>query len=122
MSFVVTPCTTRCYSMYNSSSFYNKISQESKKQIIGVVVEIGKRIKRKNADQIIPHNPKNNLAINPRIENNTKKVFIVGDSIIKNITGTGISRTNTVKMRPHPGATTADICDYIKPEYVTNLM
>ena len=94
----------------------NKISQESKKQIIGVVEETGKRIKRKNADQIIPHNPKNNLVINPRIENNTKKVFIVGDSITKNITGTGISRTNTVKMRPHPGATTADICDYIKPE------
>ena len=94
----------------------NKISQESKKQIIGVVEETGKGIKRKNADQIIPHNPKNNLVINPRIEKNTKKVFIVGDSIIKNITGTGISRKNTVKMRPHPGATTADICDYIKPE------
>ena len=67
-------------------------------------------------DQIIPHNPKNNLVINPRIEKNTKKVFIVGDSIIKNITGTGISTTNTIKMRPYPGATTADICDYIKPE------
>ena len=47
---------------------------------------------------------------------NTKKVFIIGGSMIKNITGTGISRTNTVKMRPHPGATTVDICDYIKPE------
>ena len=47
---------------------------------------------------------------------NTKKVFIVGDSMIKNITGTGISRSNTVKMGPHPGATTVDICDYIKPE------
>ena len=47
---------------------------------------------------------------------NTKKVFIIGGSMIKNITGTGISRTNTVKMRPHPGATAVDICDYIKPE------
>ena len=45
-----------------------------------------------------------------------KKVFIVGDSMIKNITGTGISRENVIKMRPHPGATTIDICDYIKPE------
>ena len=45
-----------------------------------------------------------------------KKVFIVGDSTIKNITGTGISRENVVKMRPHPGATTINICDYIKPE------
>ena len=25
-------------------------------------------------------------------------------------------RPQTVKMRPHPGATTVDICDYIKPE------
>ena len=45
---------------------------------------------------------------------NTNKVFIVGDSMI--ITCTEISRTNTVKMRPHPGATTVDICDCIKPE------
>ena len=45
-----------------------------------------------------------------------KKVFIVGDPMIKNITGTGISSENTVKMRPHPGATTIDICDYIKPK------
>ena len=43
-----------------------------------------------------------------------KKVFIIGDSMIKNITGTGISRKN-IKMRPHPGATSIDICDYIKP-------
>ena len=94
----------------------NRISQESKKQIIGVVEATGKGIKRKNADQTVPHNPKNNLVINPRIEKNTKKVFIVDGSIIENITGTRISRTNTVKLRPHPGETTADICDYIKPE------
>ena len=81
-----------------------------------------KKLKKKNADQIIPHNPKNNLEVNPRKVKNTKKVFIVGGSMIKNITGTGISRSNTVKMRPHPGATTVDICDNIKPEYVTNPM
>ena len=45
-----------------------------------------------------------------------KKIFIVGDSMIKNITGTGISRDHTVKIRLHPGATSIDICDYIKPE------
>ena len=53
-------------------------------------------------------------------EKDQKKIFIVGDSMIKNITGTGISRTNTVKMRPHPGATTIDINDYIKPELRQN--
>ena len=40
-----------------------------------------------------------------------KKVFIVGDSMIKNITGTGISRENIIRMRPHPRATTIDTCD-----------
>ena len=35
--------------------------------------------------------------------------------MIKNITGTGISRKNIRKMRPHPGATSIDICHYIKP-------
>ena len=94
----------------------SKISQESKKRIIGVDESTGKGTKRKNADQIIPCNPKNNLEVNPRKVKNTKKVFIVGDSMIKSITGTGISRSNTVKMRPHPGATTVDICDYIKSE------
>ena len=46
----------------------------------------------------------------------TKKIFIVGESMIKNFTGNEISRTNTVEMRPYPGATTVDICDYIEPE------
>ena len=94
----------------------SKISQETKKQIIGVYESTGEGTKRKNADQIIPCNPKNNLEVNPRRVKNTKKVFIVGDSMIKNITDTGISRTNTVKMEPHPRAATVDICDYIKPE------
>ena len=51
-----------------------------------------------------------------------KKVFIVGDFMIRNITSTGISRENTIKIRPIPGATTIDICNYIKPELFQNLM
>ena len=65
----------------------NKISQESKKQLIGVVESTAKETKRKNAEQINQYDPKNNLEINPQKVKNTKKVFIVGDSIIKNITG-----------------------------------
>ena len=45
-----------------------------------------------------------------------KKIFIAGDPMIKNITGAGISRDHTVKIRPHPGATSIDTCEYIKPE------
>ena len=76
-----------------------KTSQESKIQIIGVVESTGKGTKRKNVDQIIPYNLKNNLEVNPRKVKNTKKIFIVSDSMIKNITDNGISRTNTIQMR-----------------------
>ena len=56
----------------------------------------------------------NNISQLPTMKK--KKIFIVGDSMIKNITRTGISRDHTVKIRPHPGATNIDMCDYIKPE------
>ena len=36
--------------------------------------------------------------------------------MLKSITGSGISMDHTVKIRPHPGATTVDMIDYIKPE------
>ena len=49
-----------------------------------------------------------------------KNICVVGDSMLKNITGSGIFRNHAVKIRLHPGATTADTIDYIKPEYVTN--
>ena len=42
------------------------------------------------------------------------KGFYCCDLMIKSITCTGISRANTVEMRPHPGATTVDICNDIK--------
>ena len=45
-----------------------------------------------------------------------KNIYIVGDSMLKNITGSGLSKDHTVKIRPHPGATTVDMIDYIKPE------
>ena len=62
----------------------------------------------------------NNLATVNNIEQlpteKKRKIFIAGDSMIKNITGTGISRDYTVKIRPHPRATSIDMCDYINPE------
>ena len=45
-----------------------------------------------------------------------KNIYIVGDSMLKNITGSGLSKDHTVKIRPHPGVTTIDMIDYIKPE------
>ena len=43
-------------------------------------------------------------------------ICIAGDSKLKNITGAGLSKDQTVKIRPHPGVTTVDMIDYIKPE------
>ena len=51
----------------------NKISQESNKQIIGVVESTAKGTKRKNADQIIQDNPRNNNDIKNEI-NRVKKI------------------------------------------------
>ena len=42
-------------------------------------------------------------------------VIIVGDSIVKHLTGPGISKKSHVKIKTNPGATTEDITDFIKP-------
>ena len=35
--------------------------------------------------------------------------------MVKHITGPGISKNDQVQVKTHPGATTDDIIDYIKP-------
>eukprot|EP00794_Sanderia_malayensis_P000649 gene646-1317_t len=44
-----------------------------------------------------------------------KRVTIVGDSILKGIYEEGMQKVHNVKIKPHSGATTTDIVDYIKP-------
>ena len=41
-------------------------------------------------------------------------VIIVGDSMVKHVTGPGISKKNNIKIKTNPGAATEDIVDYIK--------
>ena len=41
--------------------------------------------------------------------------MIVGDSMIKHLNGREVSRDNSVKIRCHPGTTTDDIIDYVRP-------
>ena len=41
-------------------------------------------------------------------------VIIVGDSMVKHLTGPGISKKNNIKIKTNPGAATEDIVDYIK--------
>lgn len=45
-----------------------------------------------------------------------KNIFVVGDSMLKKITGSGIFMEHILKTRPHPGTTTVDMIDYIIPE------
>ena len=44
-----------------------------------------------------------------------KEIKIVGDSMIKLVNGREVSRDDSVKIRCHPGATTYDIIDYVRP-------
>ena len=49
-------------------------------------------------------------------EQSSKRVIIVGDSILNGINEKGLSRNgNIVKVRPHPGVTSEDLIDHIKP-------
>ena len=52
-------------------------------------------------------------------ENRNKKsgrhICKIGDSTVKHITGSGISKNDQVQVKTHPGATTEDIIGYIKP-------
>ena len=53
----------------------------------------------------------------PKVE---KNIVVIGDSIIKNVNGRDLSRVNSVKIRPHPGASTEDPIDHIKPAMPKN--
>ena len=54
---------------------------------------------------------------NQKIVQETKKpeVYIVYDSIIKNLKGNLMSKNKTVKVRSFPGSTIDDMTDFIKP-------
>ena len=51
------------------------------------------------------------------VHHDTKNVVIVGDSLLNNIVGKGLQKDhhNKVKVRSHPGATTRDIIDHVRP-------
>ena len=44
-----------------------------------------------------------------------KNICIISDSMVKHITGPGISENDQVQVKTHSGAATQDIIDYIKP-------
>ena len=46
---------------------------------------------------------------------NLNKGQLGNSIIIKNVNGRGVSRGDSVKIRPHSGASTEDLIDHIKP-------
>ena len=65
---------------------------------------------RKQNDQHSQNKDKNEVR-----ETLKKDIIIIHDSIIEYMNGWGISQSSSVKIRSHPGATTEDIIDYIRP-------
>ena len=49
----------------------------------------------------------------PKVEK--KNIVDIGDSMIKNVNRRDVSRGDSVKIRPHPGASTEDLTAHIKP-------
>ena len=43
-----------------------------------------------------------------------KNIVFIGDEMIKSVNGRDKSRGDSVKIRPHPGASTEDLIDHIK--------
>ena len=70
---------------------------------------------RKQNDQHSQNKDKNEVR-----ETLKNDIIIIGDSMIEYMNGWGISRSSSVKIRSHPGATTEDIIDYIRPDAQKN--
>ena len=51
------------------------------------------------------------------IKEEKKNIFVISDSMIKNIACSGISMNHNVKIRPHPGANPVDMIVY-KPDII----
>ena len=71
--------------------------------------EVSETIASPNAKMRDPQEKEN------RNKNSRRHIFKIGDSMVKHINGPGISKNDQVQVKTHPGATTDDIIDYIKP-------
>ena len=71
-------------------------------------IEISETIASPNVKMRDPQEKEN------RNKNSRRHIFMIGDSMVKDINGPGISKNDQVQVKTHPGATTDDIIDYIK--------
>ena len=86
---------------------HNKLNHQQKKQLLKERTVLSKESQKSE----------NKMHVKDQ-----KKVFIVGNSMIKNITSTGISRENVIKMRPHPVLQLLIYAIILNQNFVKNLM
>ena len=74
------------------------------------------RVRNPEKNDKVPQSGRGNNA-----QTRTPVTVISGDSIIQNIRGWSLSKTNKVVVKPFPGATAEDIEDFIRPILRKNL-
>ena len=57
----------------------------------------------------------NNTRQDPKEKPNRKTIFLTGDSLLSGISENGLQSKHNVKSRPHSGASSEDMVDFIKP-------
>ena len=83
--------------------------KENKDLNLSRKIETSETISSSNA-KMRDHQEKKN-----RNKKSRRHICIIGNSMVKHITGPGISKNDQVQLKTHPDATTDDIIDYIKP-------
>ena len=117
--------TDSCTNTDISNSKINHASQDGNSLIVSqlhhLIKEIKPKLIKENQSREICDKTKElkNLDHNNKYRNNVNKkaVAIIGDSILNGIDQCGLSNESfKVRVKNHPGVTTEDICDHLKPE------
>ena len=73
------------------------------------------QFKTSSSCQLNTEQTKGNSGAGESTQRKQREVFLVGDSILKNLQGRKMSSTAKVKISSFPGCTTLDMTDYIRP-------
>ena len=74
-----------------------------------------RKIHKKNASIQTKESVMSDTEQSQQAEQRKKAITIVGDSILNGIKERGLSGKHHVRVRAHPGATSLDLADHIKP-------
>ena len=98
-------------STQNKTNFVKSVRNEKENEDLKIswMIETSEIISSSKA-KMRDHKEKKN-----RNKKSQRHVYIICKSIVKHITGPGISKLNHVQVKAHPRTTTYDIIDYKKP-------